>query len=35
VWYEVARHAGHNFVDGADGGLVSRWLLRVLDGSLR
>ena len=35
VWYAVAAGAGHNFVDGSDGHLVSLWLLRVLDGSLR
>src|SRR5262249_20715660 len=35
VWYEARRDAGHNFDATTDGGLVSLWLLQVLDGSLR
>jgi hypothetical protein len=35
VWYEVARDSSHNYTTGLDGGLVSYWLLRVLDDSLR
>ncbi len=35
VYYEVARDSSHNYTNGLDGGLVSYWLLRVLDDSLR